>query len=76
VQACARNDWDFGLRRMLGETEMLEWTDLMNCLQNFTMSNEDDVVTWGLTSSRRFTTGSLYRFLTNGGMENKMAKMI
>jgi hypothetical protein len=76
VEACARNDWNFGLRRMMGETEMAEWTNLMHYLQNFTMSKDDDVVTWGLTPSKMFTTGSLYNFLTNGGMESKMAKMI
>jgi hypothetical protein len=76
VEACAMNDWDFGLRRMLGEIEMTKWTDMMNCLQNFTMSIDDDVVTWGLTTSKMFTIGFVYGFLTNGGMESKLTKMI
>jgi hypothetical protein len=34
------------------------------------------VVSWGLTASKVFTTGSLYRFMTTGGMDSKMTSRI
>jgi hypothetical protein len=61
---------------MLGSTEFADWTELYNRLAVVVLSDCDDQVTWGLTSLRQFSTNSLYKFMTNGGMKSKMASKI
>jgi hypothetical protein len=72
----AARGWQLRLIRMLGDDEMREWTDLQSMLRGVTLSQNDDEVSWGLTSLRIFTTGSLYRFMTNGGVNSRMASRI
>jgi hypothetical protein len=76
VADCAVKGWHLGLRRMLGDEEMSEWTDLQTKLRGASLTQHDDEVNWGLTPSRVFTMGSLYKFMTSCGMDNKMAIMI
>jgi hypothetical protein len=73
---CAARGWQLGLRCMLGPEEMREWTDLQSLLGGVSLSNQEDVLSWGLTTSKLFATRSLYRFMTNGGMDSKMARKI
>jgi hypothetical protein len=73
VAEYAANDWQLNLRRMLGEEEMSEWTDLQTKLRRVILTQHDDEVIWGLTLSKVFTMGSLYKFMTSGGMDNRLA---
>jgi hypothetical protein len=45
-------------------------------LSNVVITGEDDVVSWALTPSKTFTTSSLYKFLTYGGVTSKITKKI
>jgi hypothetical protein len=76
VADCAGRGWQLGLRRMLGPEEMRGWTELQALLRVVSLSQQEDVVSWGLTASKVFTTGSLYRFMTTGGMDSKMTSRI
>jgi hypothetical protein len=64
----AARGWHIGLRHMLGTEEMREWTDLQELLRCVNLTQQEDVVSWGLTPSKVFSTSYLYRFMTNGGM--------
>jgi hypothetical protein len=47
VAEYAARGWHLGLRRMLGEDEMKEWTDLQSILRGVILTQQDDVVCWG-----------------------------
>jgi hypothetical protein len=76
VADCASKGWQIGFRRMLDEVEMQDWRDLQTLMNVMSVSTGEDRITWGLTSSKQFTTSSLYRFMTTGGVSSKMAKCI
>jgi hypothetical protein len=40
------------------------------------LTHQDDVICWGLIASRIYTTGSLYRFMASGGVDNRMMRRI
>jgi hypothetical protein len=44
-----------------------EWNDLQNRLQMVQLTDQRDVVSWGLTPSKQFSSSSLYKFMTSGG---------
>jgi hypothetical protein len=58
---------------MLGPEEMTEWNELQDVLGCCALTEGEDEILWGLSSSKRFTTSSLYIFLTTGGVDCKMA---
>jgi hypothetical protein len=62
------NDWQIQFRRMLSPEAQTEWGELQDFLQNISHTHEDDVISWGLTTSKRFCTNSLYKFMTSGGV--------
>jgi hypothetical protein len=76
VAECAERGWQLVFRRLLGDEEMQEWRSLQSMLEGVVITNEDDKIAWGLSSSKQFTTSSLYRFLRSGGVTNKMARDI
>jgi hypothetical protein len=41
-----------------------------------TLTDSDDEISWALTANKKFSTKSLYRFLTNGGIPNILAQKI
>jgi hypothetical protein len=61
VAECARGEWSFGFRR--------NWLGVI-------ITNEPDEVSWGLSSSKTFTSQSLYKFLTHGCVSNRFAMKI
>jgi hypothetical protein len=60
----------------MGQEEYEEWMNLQSLLSEVRITIEDDEIAWGLSSSKTFTTSSLYRFLTTGGVDSKMVKRI
>jgi hypothetical protein len=46
------------------------------CFRGVCLSSEEDKISWGLTASRKFTTGSLYKFMTLGGICSRTVKYI
>jgi hypothetical protein len=61
---------------MLSPEAFKEWDELKNMLRGVTLSSENDRVSWGHTKKKDFTTGSLYRFITHGGVNCKIARKI
>jgi hypothetical protein len=73
VAKCARAGWAFHFRRMLGEAEAIEWSEMQGMLRGVTLTDRDNEISWALTANKKFSTRSLYRFLTNGGIPNILA---
>lgn len=55
------------MRRRLGVDEVAEWNDLQESLELVQLSAEEDMVTWALEASGKFSTKSLYKFMKNSG---------
>ena len=60
-------EWNLDLRRILGIDEVAEWNELQEELELIVFSEEDDTVIWALEPSGKFSTKSLYRFMTHSG---------
>jgi hypothetical protein len=54
----------------------MEWSELQGLMSSVCMTTQEDEITWGLSSSKTFSTRSLYRFLTNGGIDSKLTQKI
>lgn len=63
-------------RRQFGDTEKTEWDQLGVETESFTLGEGIDVPVWALNNHGSFTTKSLYRFLSYGGVTNRNAEMI
>jgi hypothetical protein len=61
---------------MMGNEEFEEWTKLQNLLRDVAISNEEDNIIWDLNPSKKFTMNPLYKFMTSGGINYKMAEKI
>jgi hypothetical protein len=68
VAKCAEANWQINFRRMLNPDVYEEWTRLQELLVGVLITDEEDEIGWALSSSRCFTTSSLYKFLTTGGL--------
>jgi hypothetical protein len=68
VQAAAAMEWNLSYRRRFGDTEMKEWEELMTKLEEVNLTNSDDRVCWKLEQSGKYSTRSLYRFITFAGV--------
>jgi len=60
--------WDLSNRRCFGPAEMVEWEELMSKLEVVSLSEVDDSVIWKLEHSGKYSTRSLYRFITFAGV--------
>jgi hypothetical protein len=54
----------------------VEWTELQYLLLGVHLTTELDVIRWGLTTSGKFTTNSLYNFMTSSGVDSKTTERI
>lgn len=63
--------WNLDFTRTLTTSEFDEWMDMCSELQGYTCS-QGDVVSWALDNSHQFTTKSLYRFRTDGGISKNI----
>jgi hypothetical protein len=76
-----KRDWVLDFRRNFGEKEMTEWRSMTEKLERITLAEENDKVIWKLEKSGNFTTKSMHRYITFGGiidtrmMEIWMAKI-
>jgi hypothetical protein len=57
-------EWNLSYRRRFGETEIKEWEELMTKLEEVNLTNSDDRVCWKLERSGKYSTRSMYRFIT------------
>jgi hypothetical protein len=70
-QAFRDGQWDIPLRRQLHGSISEEWTRLQDLLMNINLEAGRDRVDWALEQSKRFTTSSLYKFITTGGVRDQ-----
>jgi hypothetical protein len=68
VQMAAELEWNFSYRRCFGNSEMEEWREMMAKLERVNLTDLEDRVTWKLEKSGKYTTRSMYRFITFAGV--------
>jgi hypothetical protein len=61
---------------MMSSEDYEEWTGLQKLLSEVKISNNTNEIAWGLSSTKNFTTNSLYKFITSGGISCRMTKRI
>lgn len=68
------SDWVISFTRSFNESNLESWECLLAELQQITLDDTggSDRVSWGLEKSASFTTRSLYRFITHGGVVAKV----
>ena len=59
-------------RRSLTHQEMREWELMMDALEAVQLNEGRDEILWLLESKKRYTTKSLYRMMTFGGVRDPM----
>jgi hypothetical protein len=69
-QLWSSDGWRIDLRRSLGAEELVEWEQLLADLANVHLSTDRDRMRWKLTKSGQFSTKSLYREMTFGGIRD------
>jgi hypothetical protein len=75
-ECCERGEWSIDLVRPLNDSDCCLWEELHTQLREHNTSQGRDFVFWALDNSGRFTTKSLYRFSTDGGVKNPVYKKI
>lgn len=71
------DDWNLSFNRSLDEGDVEAWEELMaNLDQEHPTDGAADMVSWGLEKSGMFTTKSLYRAMTHGGIISKVNQNI
>jgi hypothetical protein len=68
VQTAGEMAWNFSYRRCFGEAEMEAWREMMIKLERINLTEDDDKVTWKLEKSKKFSTRSMYRYITFAGV--------
>ncbi|WVZ82824.1 LOW QUALITY PROTEIN: hypothetical protein U9M48_030040, partial [Paspalum notatum var. saurae] len=69
-------EWNIGFRRTLSSVDLNLWGELISDLQGVRLGEGRDEVLWGLDKSHHFSTKSLYRFRTDGGVSNRTTGII
>jgi hypothetical protein len=73
-ECCERWERSIDLVRPLNDSDCFLWEELHTELREHNTSQGRDLVFWDLDNSRRFTTKSIYRFRTDGGVKNPVYK--
>jgi hypothetical protein len=61
---------------MFGDDDLEEWNELQAPVKSVYISEEDDEIQWGLTSSKMFTTKLLCKLITSGGVNCRIAEKL
>jgi hypothetical protein len=56
VARCAELNWQINFKRMLDSETYEDWTNLQNLLNDVQTTTDEDEITWGPSSSKKFTT--------------------
>jgi hypothetical protein len=70
VKVFVDGQWDIQFRRQLNELHIQEWCRLQSMLEGITLTEGRDRVSWALEKSRQYTSRSLYKSLTTGGVRD------
>jgi hypothetical protein len=69
-------EWNIDLIRPLTIADFQVWDDFVTKLNDQELTHGRDEVVWALDKSKAFTTQSMYRFMTDGGIRKDMYKNI
>lgn len=61
----------WNITRPLGESDMQQWTRLMDLLDKYNLNDREDHFIWILEKSGRYSIRSMYRHLTFRDITNK-----
>ena len=76
VDCVSSGNWNLRFRRSLNLSEQKNLEILYENLNKVVLNGEEDEVLWALDNSRKFSTRSLYRYLTFGGVISRGADMV
>lgn len=78
VSECREGDsWYVDFKRSLTSQEYDSWLGLLEDIKDVTLTdNKTDSVHWELDKSRKFSTKSLYRFITDRGTISRVAQLV
>jgi hypothetical protein len=69
-------EWRIQFRRELDGNQVAKLGELVEKLQRVSLSDDEDMVRWALEKSGCFSTSSLYRFLSSGGVHSRRMEEI
>ena len=69
-------EWVVSFRRTFGMAETQEWNHLLQELEGIQPTNNPDRVIWKLEKKGHYTTKSMYRFITFGGVIDRRFRKI
>jgi hypothetical protein len=69
-------EWRIQFRRELDGDQVTKLRELVKKLQEANLSADEDMVRWALEKSGCFSTSSLYRFLSSGGVRSRRMEEI
>ena len=75
-RAFDQGQWNISFRRQLNDSFNAECQELLALLEEVQLSNGTDVVRWALEKSGKYSTSSLYKALTFGGVKDIRATLI
>jgi len=68
VEEASRRQWRLDYIRNFGDKEIEEWLEMRGKLEGVVLTEGADKVVWKLEKSGKFTTRSVYKFITFGGV--------
>ena len=76
AQAFSNGQWESQFTRQLNEDLSAYWTQLHDLLNEVTLPEGRDRVVWALEKSKKYSTSSLYKLLTSGGVRDSQMMLI
>jgi hypothetical protein len=76
AKAFVQGQWTIPFRRHLNDNLRMDWNELLGMLNEVQLSEGTDTVRWILEKSGSYTTSSLYKMLTYGGVTDTRAMLI
>jgi hypothetical protein len=71
ARACVNGQWQLEFRRQLNDILAEEWASLLDFLNDIQLSKGRDEVFWCLEKTTKYTSRSLYRLMTSGGVMDR-----
>lgn len=68
--------WHLEFKRQLNGILWEEWRNLVALLDDVSMSDGRDEVFWALERSHKYSSGSLYKLMTSGGVQHVRMMLI
>jgi hypothetical protein len=70
AKAWVDDQWHLSFRRQLNGILGEQWRNLLELLDGIVLSNNRDEVYWALERSKKYSTSSLYKLMTSGGVQD------